>query len=207
MVDRLRDRVFDQRVLQAMAAVDRRDFVPAELAAEAYDDTPLTIGTGQTISQPLMVALMTEALQLTGAERVLELGAGSGYQAAILARLAAHVVTVERIPELTERAAAVLQALGIPNVEVHQAGDALGWPAGAPYDAIIVTAAAPQVPQALLDQLAPGGRIVIPTGTRTEQDLLRVTKLPNGIIRRESLGGCRFVPLIGEGAWAGSFDT
>ena len=207
MVDRLRDRVFDQRVLQAMAAVDRRDFVPAELAAEAYDDTPLTIGTGQTISQPLMVALMTEALQLTGAERGLELGAGSGYQAAILARLAAHVVTVERIPELTERAAAVLQALGIPNVEVHQAGDALGWPAGAPYDAIIVTAAAPQVPQALLDQLAPGGRIVIPTGTRTEQDLLRVTKLPNGIIRRESLGGCRFVPLIGEGAWAGSFDT
>lgn len=201
MVDSLRERVHAKRVLRAMAAVDRGAFVPEELAAEAYDDTPLPIGAGQTISQPLMVALMTEALQLTGTEHVLELGTGSGYQAAILGQLAVHVVTVERIPELTERATAVLAALGVANVEVHQAGEVLGWPAGAPYDAIIVTAAAPEVPQALLDQLAPGGRLVIPAGSRDQQDLLRVTKQADGSIRTESLGACRFVPLIGEGAW------
>lgn len=201
LLEDLRRRVRDERVLQAMAEVDRRAFVPDYLADQAYDDAPLPIGAGQSISQPLMVALMTEALALQGTERVLEVGTGSGYQAAILARLAAHVVTVERIPALAARARARLRALGIGNVEVHVAGDQLGWPAGAPYDAIIVTAAAPQVPQALLDQLVLGGRLVIPTGPLDHQDLLVVTKQADGTIRRQSLGGCRFVPLIGEQAF------
>jgi protein-L-isoaspartate(D-aspartate) O-methyltransferase len=147
-----------------------------------------------------MVALMVQALELKGYEKVLELGTGSGYEAAILAELAGKVVTVEYIPELAKSAKKVLVRLGYSNIEVHVAGRTLGWPEGAPYDAIIVSAGAPSVPEVLLEQLTWNGRLVIPVGSRWHQDLLRVTKLRKGN-RIENLGGCYFVPLIGEGAW------
>lgn len=192
--------IADKRVVEAMRRVPREVFVPAELRHAAYDDRPLSIGFGQTISQPFIVALMVQALELNGDEKVLELGTGSGYEAAILAELARKVVTVECIPELAESAKRVLDKLGYSNIEVHVAGKTLGWPQEAPYDAIIVSAGAPSVPQVLLDQLTWGGRLVIPVGSRWEQDLLKITKLRNGN-RVENLGGCYFVPLIGEGAW------
>jgi len=147
------------------------------------------------------VAMMTEALHLTGEERVLEVGTGSGYQAAILAELTAEVVTVERIAELAEGAAALLSELGYHDVRVHVAGETLGWPDAAPYDGIIVTAGAPQVPRSLLGQLAPGGRLVIPVGARDVQELLLVSNTGPGLTSRR-LGPCRFVPLLGSGAWA-----
>lgn len=201
MVDFLRLEIRDERVLAAMAKIPRERFVPEPLRPYAYEDRPLPIGFEQTISQPLIQAMMTELLELTGSERVLEVGTGSGYQAALLAELAAHVVTVERVPELARRAEAVLRELGYTNVEVHQALDTLGWPEGAPYDAIIVTAAAPRVPHALVDQLrSPGGRMVIPVGSRRIQQLVRVTQLPEGTMLQR-FGECRFVPLIGVEAW------
>ena len=141
----------DPRVVEAIARVPREEFLPEEMRQSAYENMPLPIGYGQTISQPLIVAMMTEALLLNGSEKVLEIGTGSGYQTALLSQLAKHVVTVERIPPLAERAARVLSGLGHANVEVHEGGDVLGWPQGAPYDAIIVTAAAPEVPRELLD--------------------------------------------------------
>jgi protein-L-isoaspartate(D-aspartate) O-methyltransferase len=193
--------VHDERVLAAMARVPRERFVPDDLRRYAYEDRPLPIGHGQTISQPLMVALMTQALHLQGSERVLELGTGSGYQAALLAELAAHVVTVERVPELAEEAAQRLRELGYRNVEVHTAGGVLGWPEGAPYDAILVTAGAPRVPRSLLQQLAMDGRLVIPVGERRVQQLLYVARTARGATVRK-LGECRFVPLIGRGAWS-----
>lgn len=192
--------IADKRVIEAMKRVPREAFVPEEQYHAAYDDRPLSIGFGQTISQPFIVALMVQALELKGDEKVLELGTGSGYEAAILAELARKVVTVECIPELAESAKKVLDRLGYSNVEVHVAGKTLGWPEGAPYDAIVVSAGAPRVPQVLLDQLAWNGRLVIPVGSRWQQDLLRVTKLRKGS-RTENLGGCYFVPLVGEGAW------
>lgn len=192
--------ISDRRVLEAMAQVPRERFVPEELRAFAYDNRPLPIGYGQTISQPLIVAMMTQALQLTGSERVLEVGTGSGYQAAVLSLLAAEVVTVERVAPLAERAAAVLAELGYHNVEAHIAGEVLGWPEGGPYDGIIVTAAAPEVPRELLEQLALGGRLVIPVGSRDLQELVRITKSLQGAIRH-NLGPCRFVPLVGRSAW------
>jgi len=190
----------DQRVLDAMAQVRRELFVPSASQHLAYEDMPLPIGSGQTISQPYIVALMTEALELTGKEKILEMGTGSGYQAAILARLAKQVITVERHPALAETAGRLLKELGYPNIEVHLARKAFGWPEGAPYQAIIVTAGAPKVPQALLDQLAEGGRMVIPVGSRWEQDLLKIIKHQDRV-ETVNLGGCRFVPLIGEEAW------
>jgi len=192
--------IADKRVIEAMKRVPREAFVAQEQYQAAYDDRPLGIGFGQTISQPFIVALMVQALELRGDERVLELGTGSGYGAAILAELAQRVVTVECIPELEESAKQVLDKLGYSNIEVHVAGRTLGWPEGAPYDAIIVSAGAPTVPQVLLEQLTWKGRLVIPVGSQWQQELLRVTKLRkrNNI---ENLGGCYFVPLIGEGAW------
>jgi protein-L-isoaspartate(D-aspartate) O-methyltransferase len=192
--------IADKRVIEAMRRIPREDFVSQEQYNAAYDDRPLSIGFGQTISQPFIVALMVQALELRGDEKVLELGTGSGYEAAILAELVPKVVTVESIPELAESARQVLDKLGYYNIEVHVAGRNLGWPEDAPYDAIIVSAGAPAVPEALLEQLAWNGRLVIPVGSRWQQELLRVTKLRKGN-HVENLGGCYFVPLIGEGAW------
>ena len=192
--------IADKRVVEAMKRVPREAFVSPEQYHAAYDDRPLGIGFGQTISQPFIVALMVQALELKGNEKVLELGTGSGYEAAILAELAQKVVTVECIPELAESAKQVLDKLGYSNIEVHVAGKTLGWPERAPYGAIIVSAGAPTVPQVLLEQLTWNGRLVIPVGSRWQQDLLKVTKLKKGN-RIENLGGCYFVPLIGEGAW------
>jgi len=200
LLNSLDHEIADNRVVDAMRRVPREAFVSPEQYHAAYEDRPLGIGFGQTISQPFIVALMLQALEFRGDEKVLELGTGSGYEAAILAELAQKVVTVECIPELAESARQVLDKLGYSNIEVHVAGKTLGWPEGAPYDAIIVSAGAPTVPQVLLKQLAWNGRLVIPVGSRWQQELLRVTKLRkrNNI---ENLGGCYFVPLIGEGAW------
>ncbi len=193
--------VRDPRVLEAMRAVPRERFVPFELRYEAYEDSALPIGHRQTISQPLIVGMMSEALDLTGSERVLEIGTGSGYQAAILARLAAEVVSVEVVDELREQAEQTLTDLGITNVRCLPAPeDMLGAPEHGPYDAIIVTAAAPSVPSSLVEQLRDGGRIVIPVGTREAQELLALTK-HGGRLERRSLGPCRFVPLVGPGGF------
>jgi protein-L-isoaspartate(D-aspartate) O-methyltransferase len=194
--------VTDDRVLDAMRRVPREAFVPEDLRYAAYENRPLPIGHDQTISQPLMVALMTQALLLRGDELVLEIGTGSGYQAAILSLLARHVVTVERVSALAEEAEERLTHLGYANVEVHAVEDVLGWPDGGPYDAIVVTAAAPEVPMALLNQLAMNGRLVIPVGSRDLQELVRITKTPQGA-QRHNLGPCRFVPLLGSAAWPG----
>ena len=200
LVECLGREISDKRVLAAMARVPREFFVPANCCYSAYEDIPLSIGFGQSISQPYIVALMTEALGLKGGEKVLELGTGSAYQTAILADLAKWVVSVERIPQLIRSARQVLDKLGNTNVEIHMAEKSLGWSAEAPYDAIMVTAAAPRVNDTLLEQLALGGRLVIPVGSRWEQKLLKVTKKKRRNLV-ENLGGCRFVPLIGDGAW------
>ena len=201
LLEELRQEVCDPRVLAALVRVPRERFVSPDLQVVAYENRPLPIGYGQTISQPLIVALMTEALELQGNEKVLEIGTGSGYQAALLALLARQVISVERIPELAQEAAGRLADQGFRNVEVHVAGQELGWPPEAPYDGIVVTAGAPAVPQALLDQLAMGGRLVIPVGSRDLQDLLQVRRTPQGLITRQ-LGPCRFVPLVSaEGGW------
>jgi len=200
LIDSLRNSIEDQRVLSALSRVARELFVPFDLQSAAYDDRPLDIKYGQTISQPYIVALMTESLELKGHEKVLEIGTGSGYQAAVLAELTDLVYSVERIAELRESARLLLAKLGYSNIFIGPAGEVLGWPAYAPYDAILVTAAAPGVHQDLLDQLKEGGRLVIPVGSRWEQELLRVTVRKSGN-RVEKLGSCRFVPLIGRGAW------
>ena len=200
LIDSLRDSIDDPRVLYALSHVARELFIPFDLQSSAYDDRPLNIKYGQTISQPYIVALMTQALDLKGGEKVLEVGTGSGYQSAILAELADLVYSVERIAELEESAKLLLAKLGYRNIVVGPAGEKLGWSAYAPYDAILVTAAAPEVHQDLLDQLIEGGKLVIPVGSRWEQELLRVTRRESGNTV-EKLGGCRFVPLIGPGAW------
>jgi protein-L-isoaspartate(D-aspartate) O-methyltransferase len=200
LIEHLGREIRDERVLVAMARIPRERFVPPEEQDLAYEDIPLPIGLDQTISQPFIVALMTEALELTGSEKVLEVGTGSGYQAAILAELARLVITVERLPALTEGAKRVLDSLGYTNVVVHLAEKTLGWQIEAPYDAIMVTAGAPRVPVDLLAQLAIGGRLVIPIGSRYVQELYKVTKRrkKNTV---QNLGGCRFVSLIGKDAW------
>jgi protein-L-isoaspartate(D-aspartate) O-methyltransferase len=192
--------VLDPRVLAAMAKVPRHHFIPRHLWEQAYSDYPLPIGEEQTISQPYIVALMTEALELAGPEKVLELGTGSGYQAAVLAELAAQVFTIERIPLLARVAEQVLASLGYVNVQVVVADGTLGWQTEAPFDAILVTAGSPQVPPPLVDQLAMGGRLVIPVGDRYTQTLTRVRRTPDGL-KHEYLGGCRFVKLIGRHGW------
>ncbi len=197
----LRREIKDERVLQAMARVPRELFVPSSSRSLAYEDIPLPIDMGQTISQPFIVALMTAALELTGTEKVLEIGTGSGYQAAILAQLAWWVVTVERHQQLADAARKLLAELGYTNIEVHLAEKTLGWCKGAPYQAIIVTAGAPKVPHELLAQLAEGGRLLIPVGSHYDQELLKIVKR-RGELLSQNLGPCRWVPLIGEGAWS-----
>ena len=200
LLRRLEHEIKDKRVIQAMRRVPREAFVLSEHYYEAYADRPLSIGFGQTISQPFIVALMIQALELKGNEKILELGTGSGYEAAILAELAAEVVTVEIVPELAESAKRVLGRLSYFNTKIHIAGKTLGWIEEAPYEAIIVSAGAPCVPEVLLNQLAWEGRMVIPVGSRWQQELLKITKNKKGN-KVENLGGCYFVPRIGEGAW------
>jgi len=193
----------DPRVLEAMRRVPRHLFVPEAYRSEAYGDHPLPIGHGQTISQPFIVAYMTALLELQGDEKVLEIGTGSGYQAAVLAHLAREVHTVERLPQLAAQAQARLEALGLGNVHVHVGDGTLGLPEYAPYDAILVTAAAPEVPAPLLAQLAEGGRLVAPVGDRGYQHLERWTR-HRGRLERETLDPVAFVPLVGEHGWPSS---
>jgi protein-L-isoaspartate(D-aspartate) O-methyltransferase len=199
MVERqLRGRdVRDERVLEAMAVVPRELFVPAELSAHAYEDEALPIGEGQSISQPYMVARICEALSLSGRERVLDVGTGSGYQAAVLAELAADVHSIERIPELAERARENLRAAGYEKVEVHVGDGTLGDPEHAPFEAIAVAAAAPEPPPSLYEQLRANGRLVVPVGSRRGQDLQVVVRSPEGPAVVSTVP-CRFVPLVGE---------
>jgi protein-L-isoaspartate(D-aspartate) O-methyltransferase len=200
LVEQLSTEIRDQRVLAAMRHIPRELFIPPESRHLAYADKPLPIGYEQTISQPFIIALMTEALELTGREKVLEIGTGSGYQAAILAELAGKVVTTERVKPLAKMAKILLDRLGYSNIEIHLAEETLGWRRQAPYDAIIVTAAAPKVPPELIAQLAIGGRLVIPVGSRDVQELCKISRgrKKNKVV---NLGGCRFVSLIGRGAW------
>jgi protein-L-isoaspartate(D-aspartate) O-methyltransferase len=190
----------DKQVISAMKKVPREKFVPPEYYNFAYDDRPLSIGFGQTISQPFIVALMIQALELKGDEKVLEVGTGSGYVAAILAELSNKVITVECIPELVNSASLLLKNLGYHNIEVHLSNDTLGWLNEAPYDAIIVSAGAPSIPRILFGQLSWGGRLVIPVGSRWEQKLLKVSRNKEGEVI-EDLGACYFVPLINKDAW------
>lgn len=192
----------DQRVLAAFLAVPRERFLAPELASRAYEDTALPISAGQTISQPYMVATMTEALALRGDERVLEIGTGSGYQAALLSRLARRVYTVERHRELSERAQLVCHELGYANLAFRLLDGGQGWPEEAPFDAILVTAGARRVPSDLLAQLGLCGRMVVPVGPDEMQTLLLLCKGPEGI-QETPITPCRFVPYIGEGGWPG----
>ncbi len=192
----------DARVLDAMGRVPRELFVPADSRSRAYWDGAMAIGCRQTISQPYMVALMTEELHLTGQERVLEVGTGSGYQAAILAELAAHVYTVERLDELSERARGLLCGdLGYANISFRVGDGTLGWPEEAPFDRIMVTAGAPHRPDILLGQLAPGGEAVVPVGPRHYQSLVRYRQAEDGTLEEKHLCDCVFVRLIGEDGW------
>jgi protein-L-isoaspartate(D-aspartate) O-methyltransferase len=192
--------IHDPQVLEAMLSVPRHIFVPAEYQEMAYSDGPLPIGLGQTISQPYIVALMTQLLQLKGTEIVLEIGTGSGYQSAILAQIAAKVHTIERHPSLAQHAAQLFKDLGFLNIEVQNGDGSIGLVSAAPFDAILVTAAAPGVPQTLLDQLSPGGRMVLPVGGRYEQSLERWVREGNQF-SHESIAPVAFVPLIGESGW------
>ena len=201
LLQRLGEEIEDRRVLEAMGRVPRELFIPSVSRHLAYEDIPLPIALGQTISQPFIVALMTEALELGGKEKVLEIGTGSGYQTAILCEMAGWVVSVERHRQLAEAASELLALLGYSNFEVHHVEKGLGWGEGAPYQAIIVTAGAPGIAQELLDQLAEGGRMVIPVGSKHEQQLMKVVK-HRGQLQTTNLGGCRFVPLIGESGWS-----
>ena len=194
----------DAQVLKAMRHIPRHEFVTDEAKNWAYSDSPLSIGEGQTISQPFIVAAMTELLQLKGHECVLEIGTGSGYQTAILCELASHVYSVERIPKLAKIAEKKLAEMGHANIQLMIGDGTLGWPDHAPYDAIIVTAAAPEVPQALLDQLKPGGRLVIPIGARFSQVLRVWQRLEDRFECHDSIG-VMFVPLIGKQGWPSPF--
>jgi len=190
----------DPRVIAAMKKVPRHLFVEEALQNQAYNDRPLPIGEKQTISQPYMVALMTEALTLNGKEKVLEIGSGSGYQTAILAELAQEVFSVERIRTLAVRARKILYELGYFNVEIKIFDGTFGWVEKSPFDAIMVTAGSPDIPQPLYEQLSMGGRLVIPIGDENIQDLFRITKTEGGM-KKEDLGGCRFVKLVGKYGW------
>jgi protein-L-isoaspartate(D-aspartate) O-methyltransferase len=188
------------RVLEAMHSVPRHEFVPAEFQADSYADKPLPIGEGQTISQPFMVGAMTEALELTGSERVLEIGTGSGYQAAVLSMLALEVISIESHTSLALAAQERLAHLGYANVHVHNGDGSLGFADSAPYDAILITAAAPEIPPLLASQLCDGGRLVIPVGSQEDQELLQARK-EGGVLHTRALFDCKFVPLLGRYGW------
>jgi len=197
----------DKRVINAMLTIPRHLFVPEEaLWSQAYSDFPLPIGEKQTISQPYIVALMTEALELKGSERVLEIGTGSGYQTAILSMLAEKVYSIERISTLAARARKVLDSINCSNVVIKIGDGTLGWPEEAPFDAILTTAAAPEIPKCYIDQLKIGGRLIIPVGDVYSQVLVKVIKTKDGIIKQD-MGGCRFVKLIGRYGWKADFDN
>jgi protein-L-isoaspartate(D-aspartate) O-methyltransferase len=200
LIKHLENNIRDKRVLAAMARIPRELFVPIESRSMAYEDSPLPIGYQQTISQPYIIALMTQELELKGKEKVLEIGTGSGYQTAILAELAGKIISIERVPELIKSARATLDSLEYSNIELHTAEETLGWEKDAPYDAIIVTAGAPEIPDDLIQQMAENGRMVIPAGSRWEQELYKVTRR-QGKLHIIKLGGCRFVSLVGKGAW------
>jgi protein-L-isoaspartate(D-aspartate) O-methyltransferase len=191
----------DQRVLEAMSEIPRHEFVPPALEHEAYDDNPLPIGEGQTISQPYIVALMTQMMGLEGGEKVLEIGSGSGYQCAILCKMAARVYTVERSPSLVRRAERILTDLGFENFLMKEGDGSEGWMEYAPFDAIMVTAGSPKIPETLIEQLTDRGRMVIPVGNRYSQVLKRITKVGD-TLKEEEGAGCRFVDLIGAHGWA-----
>jgi len=197
--------VTNPRILEAMSKIPRHIFVDEALADQAYNDNPLPIGDLQTISQPYMVAMMTEALDLKGRERVLEIGTGSGYQTSLLAELADQVFSIERIASLANNARRILDHLGYYNVAIRVGDGTYGWKEEAPFDAILVTAGAPGIPQTLIEQLEIGGRLVLPVGGRSLQDLVKVTRQSEDIheVKKENLGGCRFVDLIGEYGWSG----
>jgi protein-L-isoaspartate(D-aspartate) O-methyltransferase len=198
VVHQLRNRgIYDVRVLRAMDMVPRHEFVPAHLQRDAYDDNPLPIGEGQTVSQPYIVAYMLEVLEIAAGNRVLEIGTGTGYQAALLGHLAREVYTMERVPALFEAAQANVERFGYSNVTVINGDGTRGLPEHAPYDRIIVAAAAPDIPAPLFEQLAEGGRMVIPVGPPDIQELLLVRK-QDGSAVTQKLEGCRFVPLVGE---------
>jgi protein-L-isoaspartate(D-aspartate) O-methyltransferase len=190
----------DPRVLEAMGKIPRHLFVEEALIGEAYNDHPLPIGNKQTISQPYIVALMTEALELTGTEKTLEIGTGSGYQTALLAELTRTVFTVERVKSLMVNARDLLNKLGYKNILYKAFDGSLGWQQYKPYDAIIVTAGAPKIPRPILQQLAEGGRLIVPVGNRYSQELIRVTRRKGRNIQ-QNLGGCRFVDLVGLHGW------
>jgi len=192
--------VENRNVLDAMREIPRHRFIPEEFQGAAYQDRPLPIGNGQTISQPYIVGLMTSLLELQPKESVLEIGAGSGYQAAILSKLARSVVTIERLPEIASKAKNLLQSLGIFNVKVVVGDGTLGYAPDAPYDGIIITAASPDIPAPLIDQLADSGRLVAPVGSRDLQQLVRIRK-DGSRISRENFGGVVFVPLLGRYGW------
>ena len=200
MIEHLRSEVPDERVIQAMERVPRELFVPEESRHLAYDDIPVPIGEGQTISQPFIVALMIRALELRQTDKVLEIGSGSGYQAAVIGELADHVIGIERIQSLADSAGKRLACLGYDNVEIRYAEERMGWERGAPYDAIIVAAGAPKLPRELMEQMSVGGRLVIPVGSLTSQELMKVTRTEEAYSVK-TLGACRFVPLLGKGAW------
>jgi protein-L-isoaspartate(D-aspartate) O-methyltransferase len=196
--------ITDRGLLDAFRTVSRHEFVGPENASRAYDDHPLPIGSGQTISQPYIVALMIDAAGIGPADRVLEVGAGSGYAAAVLGQLAAQVIAVERKTDLAAAARDRIARLGYANIEIVEGDGSCGWPACAPFDAILAAASGSHVPQALVDQLAPGGRLVMPVGGQLwAQKLVKLTRLADGRTERQSLCKVRFVPLIGEHAWRG----
>lgn len=194
--------IVDLRVLEALRKIPRHRFVEEAFVGRAYGDYPLPIGEGQTISQPYMVALMTEALELRGEERVLEIGTGSGYQTAVLAELAGKVFSIERLKRLADRANRTLDELGYYNVLVRVGDGSVGWPEEAPFDAVVVTAGGPSIPETLLSQMAPGGRLVMPVGDSHSQILRKGVRRPDGV-HWSDLGGCIFVKLIGRHAWPG----
>jgi protein-L-isoaspartate(D-aspartate) O-methyltransferase len=192
--------ISDSRVLEAMRKVPRHLFVEEALKEQAYSDFPLPIGEKQTISQPYIVALMTETLGLKGHEKILEIGTGSGYQTAILAELADRVFSIERFPGLAYRANQILQKQGYQNIIIRVADGSLGWPDEAPFDGVMATAGTPKIPQPLIDQLGMGGRLVLPVGDRVSQELIMAERVPEGV-KKTNLGGVRFVDLVGKLGW------